>query len=113
MNHFPDITTTRKLLSSSDWASLTLAQLKKDAELCGFTWLDDSLPDSYDAWINSILNYLLKLEKQNPEYLSRFLYRVDLSERRFLKAPFPSEEMAEAVLKREFMKVWFKNQYRS
>ena len=112
MNALPEKPETKQLLGNEEWASRTFLQLKKDAELCGFSWPEELLPTSYEAWIAFILEKLNQLEKQNPEFLSRFLYRVDLSEKRFLQAPFPSQEMAEAVLKREFMKVWFKSRYR-
>ncbi len=112
MSTLPEKTEARQLLKNSEWAELTFRQLRKDAELCGLDWPEAPLPASYEEWIQFILEKLQSMEKQNPEYLSRFLYRVDLSESHFLQAPFPSEEMAEAVLKREFMKVWFKNQYR-
>lgn len=112
MNTLPEKTETQNLLKKPEWAELTFRQLRKDAELCGLDWPETPLPDSYEGWIGFILDKLQRMEKENPEYLSRFLYRIDLSETRFLQSPFPSEEMAEAILKREFMKVWFKNKYR-
>lgn len=99
-------------LRQIEWTELTLQQLIKDANLCGIEWISTALPTDHDSWIGMIYENLLSMEKQNPEYLTRFLYRVDLPEKAFLQSPFPSENMAEAVLKREFMKVWFKSQYK-
>ena len=100
------------MLHQSQWAQLTFRQLQKDAELCGIDWPEASMPTDYPGWIYWLHERLVRMDKQNPEHLSRFLYRVDLPERKFLEAPFPSADMAEAVLKREFMKVWFKEKYR-
>lgn len=103
---------SNNLVLQPKWAELTLKQLQKDANMSGVHWLEGELPTAYQAWINLIHENLLLMEKQNPEYLVRFLYRVDLPEKHFLQSPFPSEAMAEAILKREFLKVWFKAQYR-
>lgn len=100
------------LLHRADWARLTLEQLAKDAELSGLVWPAVAVPTDYAGWTALILEWLQAMDRQNPEWLGRFLYRVDLPESRFRENPFPSEEMAEAVLRREFMKVWFKARYR-
>jgi len=100
------------MLRQPEWARLTLEQLKKDADLSGIEWPEVPLPADYETWIGHIQEQLQAMDKQNPELLSRFLYRVDLPEHRFLENPFPDREMAEAVLRREFMKIWFKAKYK-
>lgn len=94
------------------WAQRTMEQLKKDADLSGFEWTFEHYPMSFEAWIQLIVNNLNAMEKQNPELIARFLYRVDLSEKKFLQHPEPNPELAEAILKRTFLKVWFKAKYK-
>ena len=103
------IPSPRLLLHEPRWAELTFAQLYKDAALCGIDWPEAPVPADYSSWISWLYAHLLRMERQNPENLSRFLYRVDLPERSFREAPFASEAMAEAVLKRAFLKVWLRN----
>lgn len=99
-------------LHEPQWARLTYEQLRKDADLSGLDWPESDLPIGYAAWIDWLYARLSAIDKQGPELLSRFLYRVDLPEKEFLRAPFPSRELAEAVLRRAFLKVWLKAKYR-
>ena len=100
------------MLHQPEWAKLTFMQLQKDADLCAIDWPEASIPIGYDAWILFIHERLVAMSKLNPELLPRFLYRIDLPEKAFLQYPFPSKLMAESILKREFMKVWFKSQFK-
>lgn len=100
------------MLRQPEWAQLTMDQLKKDADLSGIEWPEAALPSDYEGWIGFVSERLQAMDKQNPEWLSRFLYRVDLPEHRFLKNPYPDRQLSEAVLRREFLKVWFKARYK-
>lgn len=101
------------LLHEPEWARLTYAQLYKDAALSGIEWPEYPIPQQWDDWLYWVQARLYEMDKQSPELLGRFLYRVDLPEARFRENPFPSPELAEAVLRREFMKVWLKARYKS
>lgn len=100
------------LLSEPEWARLTYAQLYKDAELSGIEWPAHPIPLRWEDWLAWVEERLREMDKQNAELLGRFLYRVDLPEAHFRMNPFPSPELAEAVLRREFMKVWLKAKYK-
>jgi len=99
------------MLHEPEWAKLTWEQLQKDAALCGTEWPEMNIPKVYDDWIEVLNIQLIRMEKQSPDLLQNFLYRVDLPEKAgsFLS---PSDALAAAVLKREFMKVWFKQKYK-
>lgn len=100
------------LLNQPQWAKLTYAQLYKDAALSGVEWAEYPIPQGWENWLIWVEARLDEMDKQNPELLSRFLYRVDLPESHFRENPFPGPELAEAVLRREFMKVWLKEKYK-
>lgn len=102
----------KMMLQKPEWAKRTMEQLQKDAALCGIDWPIAALPTDYESWIALILKNLIFIEKQSPALLSAFLYRVDIPEKLFIQYPFASEALAEAVLKRAFLKVWFKSTYR-
>jgi len=101
------------MLHQPEWAKLTFEQLQKDADLCAIDWPEATIPNGYDEWISFIYERLVTMNRLNPELLPRFLYRIDLPEKAFLQQPFPSKQMAESILKRAFMKVWFKSQFKS
>lgn len=99
-------------LGQPEWALRTMQQLKKDAGLSGIEWPDEIPPVGYEAWMDYLTQKLQQIDRQNPEDLSRFLYRVDLPEKQLLKPPVINHELSLAVLKREFMKVWLKYHYK-
>lgn len=97
------------MLGRPEWAALVMQQLCKDAALSGFEWTQKDRPETYRQWVDMLYEELSRMDKHNPEQLRSFLYRVDLPENipRTL-----SESLAEAVLKRIFLKVWIRSQYR-
>lgn len=99
-------------LEQPEWVLRTMQQLKKDADLSGIEWADEIPPVGYEAWMDYLTQKLQQMDRQNPEYLNRFLYRVDLPEKQYLQSPAINHELSLAVLKREFMKVWFKHHYK-
>jgi hypothetical protein len=101
------------MIRQPEWAKLTFEQLQKDANLCAIDWPEANIPSGYEQWISFIYERLVAMNSLNPELLPRFLYRIDLPEKTFLQHPLPSIQMAESILKREFMKVWFKSQFKS
>lgn len=97
------------ITQKTEWAQLTMAQLHKDAELSGTEWNAEAIPQTLENWISHIINQLKRMEKANPEILTRFLYRIDLPEREGIQEI--NEQLALAILKRAFLKVWFKANY--
>lgn len=97
------------ITQNSEWAQLTIAQLQKDAELSGTEWKVEEIPHSIENCISHIIEQLKRMEKTNPEILTRFLYRIDLPEREGMQEI--NEQLALALLKRAFLKVWFKANY--
>lgn len=97
------------ITQKTEWAKLTMAQLQKDAELSGTEWNAEAIPQTIENWISHIINQLKRMETANPEILTRFLYRIDLPEREGIQEI--NEQLALELLKRAFLKVWFKANY--
>lgn len=94
-----------------NWVYLTQLQIKKDFEMLGIEInFNENFSNPYESIFIQIKPIIEKLWNENHTQYQNLLYRIDLVEVENVKEDY-IDIITDAIIKREFMKVWYKNHY--
>ncbi len=118
MEKLPDISRLPEGEDRKKLITQTLIQIQKDFQpYADELWYDGDIDNAYEsilAQLSDLVALLLQREAQN---FMNILYRVDISDKRFKNildnAADTPNELADAIIKREFQKVWIRLHFSS
>lgn len=103
--------------SQKDFVASTIAQINKDLQ--GLYYEDYSIDLEHSDNLlqdsmNALIPILTTLSKRQPEQLSQFIYKVDLSEKKFfdsISADQSLQHLSYLILEREAQKVYLRKRF--
>ncbi|MBS3913777.1 MAG: hypothetical protein KG003_04715 [Bacteroidetes bacterium] len=114
----PDIFNTIDLHDATPELLLQLKlQIEKDLGLTGFQYAFEGAPVDLPSLVPELQEIIDKLKSNNSGDLMKIVYRVDLTEKQYKKvSAMPgewAENLAKAIVLREFQKVVIRKRYKS
>lgn len=118
MEKLPDISRLPEGEDRKKLITETIIQIQKDFQpYADELWYEGEIENAYNSILEQLASLIAVLLQKEAQAFMNILYRVDIPDKHFKRildyAEDTSEELADAIIKREFQKVWIRLHFSS